>query len=148
MLAQFQSPRPDPQRPACSGLPLLSVLANTTCEVDRSTIALFYSRNLLDWNEAGLIDYTLAYHRHFAYPNAIIDGNDIVMVSRSTIGGSNLHPCATAVLSPDSSCSDSCLHKLVGFYLLELLCGRVWQDNSVACRSVFVVRAPWTFVTA
>jgi hypothetical protein len=78
----------------CSGLPLLAVLANTTCEVDRSTLALFYSRNLLDWSEAGLVDYTLAFHRHFSYPNALIDGRDLLVVSRASLGGDAIHPCA------------------------------------------------------
>ena len=90
---------------ACSGAPILAVLANTTCEVDRSSLALYYSRNLVDWAEAGLIDYTLAYHRHFAYPNAIIDGADLLLVSRATLGGTDIHPCA---LSIDHGCMRVC----------------------------------------
>lgn len=42
--------------------------------VDRSTLALFYSPNLLSWVMAGVIDYHMGLNRHFAYPHMILDG--------------------------------------------------------------------------
>ena len=48
---------------------------------------------------AGFVDYTLAYHRHFTYPNMIVDGKDLLIVSRSSLGGERIHPCAFLICS-------------------------------------------------
>jgi hypothetical protein len=79
---------------AYRGMPFVSVPENETCSVDRSTLALHYSSNLVDWTQAGVIDSTLAFHRHFAHPSALIDGEDLLIVSESTFGGERIHPCA------------------------------------------------------
>lgn len=42
--------------------------------MDRSTLALFYSPNLLNWVPAGVVDYTQTLARHFAYPHMTVDG--------------------------------------------------------------------------
>lgn len=76
-------------------MPFISVAENETCSVDRSTLALHYSANLVDWTKAGLIDYTLAFHRHFTRPSALIDGDDLLVVTESTLGGERIHPCAS-----------------------------------------------------
>lgn len=34
-------------------------------------MALYYSPNLLDWNVAGTVDYTLDFSRHFTYPHMV-----------------------------------------------------------------------------
>ena len=75
-------------------MPYVSVAENATCSVDRSTLALHYSSNLVDWIKAGFVDYTLAYHRHFANPDMLIDGDDLLVVSEASMGGERIHPCA------------------------------------------------------
>ena len=62
---------------------LAQTLANTThptpykhppSQVDRSTLALMYSPNLLSWVMAGTVDYHVSMGRHFAYPHTTLDG--------------------------------------------------------------------------
>lgn len=64
--------------------PNLHITAFSKCEVDRSTLGLFYSTNMLNWVQAGLIDYHVTLGRHFTYPHMITDGEDLVVVSRAT----------------------------------------------------------------
>jgi hypothetical protein len=66
-----------------------------SCSNDRSTLALFYSRNLVDWYDAGLVDYTQSRYRHFTAPSMIIDGRDLLLVTAATIGGDSIHQCAS-----------------------------------------------------
>ena len=75
-------------------MPYVNVAENATCSVDRSTLALHYSSNLVDWIKAGFVDYTLAYHRHFANPDMLVDGDDLLVVSEASMGGERVHPCA------------------------------------------------------
>ncbi len=44
------------------------------CEVDRSSLGLFYSPNLVSWVLAGMVDYHISLGRHFAYPHMLVDG--------------------------------------------------------------------------
>ena len=53
---------------------------------DRSTLALYYSPNAVTWHFATVIDYHLRLDRgHFAYPHAVVNGSDLLMVSRATL---------------------------------------------------------------
>jgi len=63
----------------------LHVTPHSLCEVDRSTLGLFFSGNAVDWMFAGIVDYSLAFHRHFTYPHMIVDGEDLLITSRATI---------------------------------------------------------------
>jgi hypothetical protein len=63
--------------------PNLHITAFSKCEVDRSTLALYYSSNLVSWVMAGMVDYHISLGRHFAYPHMIIDGRDLLVVSRA-----------------------------------------------------------------
>ena len=53
-------------------------------QVDRSTVALYYSGNAMDWVQAGILDYHLSFGRHFTYPHMLIDGDDLLVVMRAT----------------------------------------------------------------
>ncbi|KDD75839.1 hypothetical protein H632_c476p1, partial [Helicosporidium sp. ATCC 50920] len=64
--------------------PALHITPFSKCEVDRSTLALFYSPNLFNWQPAGVVDYHQALHRHFTYPHMIVDGEDLLIVSRAS----------------------------------------------------------------
>ena len=52
--------------------------------MDRSTVALYYSGNAMDWVQAGILDYHLSFGRHFTYPHMILDGEDLLVVMRAT----------------------------------------------------------------
>ncbi|KFM26921.1 hypothetical protein F751_4982 [Auxenochlorella protothecoides] len=64
--------------------PNLHITAFSKCEVDRSTLMLYYSPNLVDWTSAGVVDYHVKLGRHFAYPHMMVDGTDLVIVSRAS----------------------------------------------------------------
>lgn len=53
-------------------------------QVDRSTVALYYSGNGVDWHQAGIVDYHLSFGRHFTYPHMIVDKDDLLIVMRAT----------------------------------------------------------------
>lgn len=59
---------------ASDAQPSLHITPFSKCEVDRSTLVLYYSPNLVDWADAGVIDYHIKLGRHFAYPHMTIDG--------------------------------------------------------------------------
>jgi hypothetical protein len=63
--------------------PQLHITLFSKCEVDRSTLGLFYSPNLVSWVLAGMVDYHINLGRHFAYPHMLIDGRDLLIVSRA-----------------------------------------------------------------
>ncbi|KAL4442779.1 hypothetical protein ABPG77_006773, partial [Micractinium sp. CCAP 211/92] len=63
--------------------PNLHITAFSKCEVDRSTLALYYSSNLVSWMLAGMVDYHLNLGRHFAYPHMMVDGQDLLIVTRA-----------------------------------------------------------------
>jgi len=65
--------------------PPLHITLFSKCEVDRSTLGLFYSTNLFNWIPAGVVDYHTTLGRHFAYPHMAVDGEDLIIVSRATI---------------------------------------------------------------
>lgn len=52
----------------------LRPLRCSKCEVDRSTLGLFYSPNAVSWVLAGMVDYQVSLGRHFAYPHMLVDG--------------------------------------------------------------------------
>lgn len=66
------------------GDPKLHITPFSLCEVDRSTVGLFYSGNGVDWQPAGIVDYHMSFGRHFAYPHMTIVGNDLLIVMRAT----------------------------------------------------------------
>ena len=53
-------------------------------QVDRTTVALYYSSNGIDWLHAGIVDYHLSFGRHFTYPHMIVDNSDLLIVMRAT----------------------------------------------------------------
>ena len=72
----------------------MEMAIHSHCEIDRSTLVLFWSADLLHWQDVGFVDYTLALHRHFTYPSMILDGQDLVVVTRAAIGGHGINSCA------------------------------------------------------
>jgi hypothetical protein len=60
---------------------------HTSCEADRTTLGLYYSGNAIDWVLAGLVDYGEEFHHHFTYPHMLIDGDDLLVVTRATLPG-------------------------------------------------------------
>jgi hypothetical protein len=65
--------------------PSLQIGPSSACQVDRTTLGLFYSTNLFNWITAGVVDYHITFGRHFSYPHMAIDGEDLIIVSRATI---------------------------------------------------------------
>jgi len=63
----------------------LHISKNSICEVDRTSLGLFYSANAVDWVFAGFVDYHLDYMNHFSYPQMIIDEEDLLVVTRATL---------------------------------------------------------------
>ena len=63
------------------------VSKHSSCEADRTTLGLYYSGNAIDWVLAGLVDYGEEFHQHFTYPHMLIDGDDLLVVSRATLPG-------------------------------------------------------------
>lgn len=63
-------------------------------QVDRTTVALYYSSNGIDWLHAGIVDYHLSFGRHFTYPHMIVDNDDLLIVMRATFapGGDDQPP--------------------------------------------------------
>lgn len=57
----------------------------SSCEIDRSTLVLYSSTNLLDWLYIGVVARHMSLDSHFTYPHMVIDGDDLVMVCRSTL---------------------------------------------------------------
>jgi hypothetical protein len=64
--------------------PPLHITSFSKCEIDRSTLGLHFSPNLLNWQFAGLIDYSEHLGRHFTYPHMVIDGEDLLVVTRAS----------------------------------------------------------------
>lgn len=62
----------------------LHITAFSSCEVDRTTMGLFYSGNAFDWWTAGILDYHLDFADHFTYPHMVIAGADLLVVMRAT----------------------------------------------------------------
>ena len=58
---------------------------HSSCEADRTTLGLYYSGNAIDWVLAGLVDYGEEFHQHFTYPHMLIDGEDLLVVTRATL---------------------------------------------------------------
>lgn len=52
---------------------------------ERSNLALYYSRNALDWYMAGLVAYSPDWVHSFHYPYFIFHGNDLLVVARSHV---------------------------------------------------------------
>ncbi len=52
---------------------------------ERSNLALFYSRNCIDWFMSGLVAYSRDWVHSFHYPYFIIDGDDLLFAVRSHI---------------------------------------------------------------
>ncbi len=80
----------------------LHITMFSKCEVDRSTLGLFYSSNVFDWTPAGMIDYHISLGRHFAYPHMVIEGTDL-LVSTSQ------HACLSTRLLCTFDGSSCCL---------------------------------------
>jgi len=59
---------------------------HTWCEVDRSSLGLYYSANALDWVFVGLVDYSNEFREHYTYPQMITDGDDLLIATRATLG--------------------------------------------------------------
>jgi hypothetical protein len=55
-----------------------------TCTEDQSVLALYYSANLLDWQDAGLVDFFLSPQRRLTSPAILIIGRDLLIVTFAT----------------------------------------------------------------
>ena len=49
----------------------------------RNELGLYYSSNAMDWNFAGIVSATDSINQARSYPSMVIDGNDLLVVSRS-----------------------------------------------------------------
>jgi hypothetical protein len=58
---------------------------------DRRFLALSYSVDALNWFPAGMIAWTANPHQSFMYPCAVIDGDDIALISRTSVNGGTQH---------------------------------------------------------
>ena len=68
----------------------LQVNTFTSCEADRSTFALYFSSNALDWQFALMIGLHKDFDGHFAYPHMIIHEDTLFVMSRATIFPTNV----------------------------------------------------------
>ncbi len=64
---------------------------------DRRFLMLFYGLDGLNWFPAGCIARANGLRQSFNYPTAVIDGDDLCVISRSNVDGPNRHDadCAT-----------------------------------------------------
>ncbi len=62
---------------------------------DRRFLMLFYGMDGLNWFPAGCIARASRLSQSFMYPAHIIDGDDLLVVARSSIGGQNRHDADT-----------------------------------------------------
>ncbi len=64
---------------------------------DRRFLMLFYGIDGLNWFPAGCVARAGRLSQSFMYPSHIIDGNDLLVIARSSIAGQNRHDtdCAT-----------------------------------------------------
>lgn len=62
---------------------------------DRRFLMLFYGLDGLNWFQAGCIARAPRLAQSFMYPAHIIDGDDLLVVARSSIGGDNRHDADT-----------------------------------------------------
>ncbi|MFP4029562.1 MAG: sialidase family protein [Candidatus Brocadiia bacterium] len=62
---------------------------------DRRFLILFYGLDGLNWFQAGCIARAPRLAQSFMYPAHIIDGDDLLVVARSSIGGDNRHDADT-----------------------------------------------------
>ena len=58
---------------------------------ERRSLFLFYSRDALNWFPAGCVARMPGMMQSFMYPSAVIDGDDIALISRTSKHGSNQH---------------------------------------------------------
>jgi hypothetical protein len=58
---------------------------------DRRFLVLSYSADALNWFPAGTIAWTPNPHQSFMYPAAVIDGEDIALISRTSVNGGTQH---------------------------------------------------------
>ena len=62
---------------------------------DRRFLMLFYGMEGLNWFPAGCIARASRLSQSFMYPAHIIDGDDLLVVARSSIAGQNRHDADT-----------------------------------------------------
>ena len=60
-------------------------LTGASAVQERSNLALFYSRNAVDWFMAGLVAYSRDWVHSYHYPHMIVRGSDLLLVARSHI---------------------------------------------------------------
>jgi hypothetical protein len=58
---------------------------------DRRFLMLWYSADALSWFPAGCVARTESPFQSFMYPSAVIDGNDIALISRTSVNGGTQH---------------------------------------------------------
>jgi hypothetical protein len=58
---------------------------------DRRFLALSYSVDALNWFPAGMVATTPNPHQSFMYPCAVIDGDDLAILSRTSVDGGTQH---------------------------------------------------------
>jgi hypothetical protein len=58
---------------------------------ERRMLFLFYSRDALNWFPAGCVAKMPEMDQSFMYPSAVIDGNDLALISRTSKNGKNQH---------------------------------------------------------
>ena len=76
---------------------------------ERRILNLYYSLDALNWFQAGTVAMSRNPLEAFSYPSFLIDGEDILILSRSSVGGLNQHD--TNLLT---------FHRVVGFRSLAM----------------------------
>lgn len=58
---------------------------------ERRILNLYYSLDSLNWFEAGTVAMSRNPLESFSYPSMLIDGEDLLVLSRTSLGGKNQH---------------------------------------------------------
>ena len=93
----------------CQNADGLWITPYSTCEADRSTLGLWYSANGVDWLWAAVIDSHPDLRHHFTYPNMIVHGDDLLVVTRAHLGD-RTHP-----LFSNHNSNAIAFHRVAGF---------------------------------
>jgi len=102
------------------------------CEVDRTTMGLFYSGNAVDWWTAGVIDYHLDFAAHFTYPHMIVNDNglgpDLLVVMRATAPPANASSPTAGFYNNHNSNAIS-FHRVRNFRQLANVQWATWEGE-------------------
>lgn len=116
------------RQPWQTGTKKLHITPFSSCEVDRTTMGLFYSGNAFDWWTAGIIDYHLDFADHFTYPHMVIAGEDLLVVMRATAPPSQPSSTTAAWYNNHNSNAVS-FHRVTDFRRLANVQWATWEGE-------------------